>query len=263
MYPNNLKYSYDIKYKGANIVLVARSKDKLEELAKEIRDRFKVQTKIVIIDFSKKDIDYSELTQTVSSLDVSILVNNVGINTEIPDRYLDTPYNEILDMVHVNVDSLVEVTKAVAPSIVKKDGKGEGLIVNLSSYSASSPVPHMAGYSGTKAFINAFSAALRYEYPNLEVLALNPMLVASQMTHISEKRASLLVCTGERLAQDTYKVYGAPFVPNTYSPYLPHSIQTYIVSLLPEKLQAYLGRNQMITVKKKLIAKFAREGKKQ
>uniref|UniRef100_A0A7S1PH88 Very-long-chain 3-oxoacyl-CoA reductase n=1 Tax=Percolomonas cosmopolitus TaxID=63605 RepID=A0A7S1PH88_9EUKA len=243
---------------GANVVLVARSQQKLDEFANELQSKYKVQTKTVVIDFAEKDIDYSPLKNAVKGLDVGCLVNNVGINTEVPDRYLDCSEHEINNMVHVNVDSLLNVSRIVLPQIVKEDGKGRGLLINLSSFSATNPVPHMAVYSATKAFINSFSLAMRSEYRNLEVLSLNPMLVASAMTHIKDNRAGFTVCTGQRLAADTFKAYGAPLLAGTFSPYWPHTLQMFAMSLLPVKVQDNITRQRMIVVKKKLLKRKAR-----
>ena len=79
--------SLELARRGFNIVLVARNSEKLAEVAKEIQNKHKRQTRVIIFDFSKECTlaAYESIAKRVGELDVSILVNNVGILIGLDD----------------------------------------------------------------------------------------------------------------------------------------------------------------------------------
>ncbi|XP_078699302.1 very-long-chain 3-oxoacyl-CoA reductase-like isoform X3 [Branchiostoma floridae x Branchiostoma belcheri] len=138
-------YAEQLAARGLNIVLISRSKDKLEAVAAEI-------------------------------------VNNVGMTPfAIPDFFLNCEDEVYEKTVHCNVNSMIMMTKIVLPGMVKRK---TGVIINLSSILATAPAPLMAVYAGTKAFALQFSKSLAVEYKDKGVIiqAVTPSFVSTKMT---------------------------------------------------------------------------------
>lgn len=82
-------------------------------------NNYKVSTKVVAIDFTT-NYDLSKLKDELEGLDVSCLINNVGVNSEMPTKFLDLSDKEIKDMVQVNISSTLDITRLVLPKIVAR-----------------------------------------------------------------------------------------------------------------------------------------------
>lgn len=158
--------------KGANLILVARSEKKLKSLASQLNEQFKVDARVIVADLSDPKAPqrvYSAATMKGRSVD--ILINNAGFGTRGSFHTLsaDHEHEEIL----LNVAAVVQLTHLFLPSMVKRK---EGIIINVASTGAFQPVPYMAVYAATKAFVLSFSEALWAEYrkQGIRILALCP-----------------------------------------------------------------------------------------
>lgn len=144
---------------GYNLVLVARNKDKLSEIASELRDKYKVSTKVILKDLSKSTSPeeiYTELQN--EAIYVNVLVNNAGFG--VWGNFQDIELSRTLDMIQVNLISLTKLTKFFLSDMLKS---GEGKILNISSAGSFTPDPHMAVYGATKSYVLSFSEALAEE----------------------------------------------------------------------------------------------------
>ncbi|KAI8520742.1 hypothetical protein Bbelb_004960 [Branchiostoma belcheri] len=174
-------YAEQLAARGLNIVLISRSKDKLEAVAAEIEGKAGVKTKIVVADFGSTEI-YDNIKHQLEGLDIACLVNNVGMTPfSIPDFFLNCGDEVYEKTVHCNVNSMIMMTKIVLPGMVKRK---TGVIINLSSILATAPAPLMAVYAGTKAFALQFSKSLAVEYKDKGVIvqAVTPSFVSTKMT---------------------------------------------------------------------------------
>ncbi len=158
--------------KGANLILVARSEDKLEKLASQLVKEFRVDAQVVIANLSDPKAPqkvFSAATKKGQSVDV--LINNAGFGTR--GRFYSLSADKEHDEIMVNVAALVSLTHLFLPSMVKKQ---DGIIINVASGAAFQPLPFMAVYGATKAFVLSFSEALWAEHrrEGIRVLALCP-----------------------------------------------------------------------------------------
>ncbi|MCA1057606.1 SDR family oxidoreductase [Rossellomorea aquimaris] len=154
------EFSYQLAKKGMNVVLVARNKEALDQLAEEIIHKYKVEATVVTADLSVEYAarDISEKLKE-KGLEIDYLVNNAGFGTS--GEFLGNPKEMDHKQVTVNVQTIVDLTHEFLPTMVKK---GEGTIINVASIVSFQPVPYMAVYSATKSFVLSFTESLAEEY---------------------------------------------------------------------------------------------------
>lgn len=162
----------DLAKRGANLILVARRKEKLTILAEQMTEHYKIQTHVISEDLAKLDAAQSvyDAVQKLG-IHVDILINNAGFG--MYGKLHETELKRNQDMLIVNVFSLSTLTQLFLPAMIEKK---EGTIINVASTAAFQPVPYMSNYGATKAFVLSFTEALWAEYKDvgIHVLAICP-----------------------------------------------------------------------------------------
>ena len=155
----------ELARRGYGVTLVARRKDRLDELAEELRAEHGIRAETLGCDLSKP-ASRDRLAGRVQSLDleVDILVNNAGFATGGAFHEAD-PGRE-LEQVRVLVEAVVVLTSAFLPAMVKR---GSGAVLNVASTAGMQPLPYSAGYSAAKAYVLTFSEAIHQEVRGLGV----------------------------------------------------------------------------------------------
>ncbi len=173
----------ELAARGHNLVLVARRKDRLEALAKDLVARHGIRAEAMSCDLSKP-APRGRLPGRVAELglDVEVLANNAGFATNGPFHQSE-PARE-LEQVRVLVEAVVALSSAFIPAMVER---GRGAVLNVSSTAGMQPLPYSAGYSAAKAYVLAFSEALHQELKRhgVTVTALAPGPVATDFWQIS------------------------------------------------------------------------------
>ena len=158
--------------RGRNVLLVARSEDKLVTLCNELGRSNSIRAQYVALDLSKPESPARLFDEAEKrALTVDMLINNAGFGSM--DEFSKLDLARELNMIDLNVKSLVELThRFLQPMIERK----QGAIINVASTAAFQPVPFMATYAATKAFVLSFSEALWEENRayGIKVLALCP-----------------------------------------------------------------------------------------
>jgi short-subunit dehydrogenase len=148
-------YADRLARQGHDLILVARNADKLEQVAKAIRDATGRQVDTLPADLaSPSDLRRVE-DRLANDRGITMLVNNAGIGSTA--RALDADVDTMSAMVSLNVEALMRLTYAVVPAFV---ARGRGTIVNIASIVAVAPEVLNGVYGGTKAFVLAFSQNL-------------------------------------------------------------------------------------------------------
>src|SRR2546428_5424528 len=144
---------------GFDCILVARSQDKLEELAARLESEFRVRTLVLPKDLSKPSaVDEIHEEVTAASMPVDVLVNNAGF--PVFGLFRESDLEAELEMLQVNVVALTALTKLLLkPMLARRDGR----ILNLGSTAAFAPGPLMTVYYASKAYVLSFSEALANE----------------------------------------------------------------------------------------------------
>ena len=154
---------------GWNVVLVARSVDKLNQLAGTLREKHSIQTLVIGADLAKPNA-CREVHEKVNHANIQInaLVNNAGFGAV--GTFTEVDLYRQLEMVDVNVRALLELTHLFLPKMVEK---GEGWVINVSSTASFQAMPYFATYAATKAFVTFFSEALWMECRKTGVKVIN------------------------------------------------------------------------------------------
>jgi hypothetical protein len=146
--------------RGANVILVARSRDKLMSLASEIKKQSKVKAEVIVADLSDpKAPARVHAAVTKKGYQIDVLINNAGFGTQ--GQFHTLPAEVEQKEVMLNAAAVVQLTHLFLPGMVKKKN---GIIINIASAAAFEPLAFMAVYGATKAFVLSFSEALWAEY---------------------------------------------------------------------------------------------------
>lgn len=140
-----------------DLVLVARGRDRLEDLAGELRTEHGGEVEVLPADLT----DAPELRiveKVVAGANLDLLVNNAGFGTVGTFAKLDAAKEE--EEIRLNVVALMRLTRAALPGMI---ARRHGGIVNVSSMAGFQPAPYNATYGATKAFVNSFTEALHEE----------------------------------------------------------------------------------------------------
>lgn len=155
-----------------DLVLVARSEKALHELCDELMLKYHITAHYVVLDLTERDADATLWAETEKhGFQVDWLINNAGFGSGGDFATLDRETE--LRMIDLNIRSLVALThRYLGPMRERKGGK----IINVSSAAGFQPIPYMATYAATKAFVSSFSEAIAEENApfGIQVLALCP-----------------------------------------------------------------------------------------
>ncbi|MBW6422793.1 SDR family oxidoreductase [Rhizobium sp. XQZ8] len=151
-------YAQRLARRGHDLILVARSRDKLDILARRIADETGRSVEVVAADLSDR-ADILRVEDVLrSDQSITVLVNNAGLGATAPLVASDIAKME--EMVALNVNALMRLTYAAAPAFV---ARGKGTIINISSIVAIGPEILNGVYGGSKAFVLAFTQSLKHE----------------------------------------------------------------------------------------------------
>ena len=202
-----LGYAHELAARGANLVLVARNKAVLEKIAAEIKAEHNVNIDVVALDLSKVTSG-QELLDALNKLKLSadVLINNAGFGTN--NRVAKEDRAKIQQEIMLNVVTLVDLTTAVLPQMLAKDF---GVIVNIGSTASFQPVPGMAVYAATKAFVRSFTSALWGEVKgtNVRVLTVNPGATSTEFFKIAEAKPAGKLAPVSDVVNATFKALDA------------------------------------------------------
>ena len=151
-------YADRLAKRGYDLILVARDKTRLADLAQRLKSSTGRFVETVAADLNDKT-DLARIEAVLrTNADITLLVNNAGVGATAP--LLNADIEKMDDMIRLNVGALTRLTYAAAPRFV---ARGAGTIINISSIVAISPETLNGVYGGSKAFVLAFSQSLHHE----------------------------------------------------------------------------------------------------
>jgi short-subunit dehydrogenase len=157
-------YARALSAQGFGTLLIARRKEKLEQLALQIRDETSTKSDILVADLSKLE-DINRVSEKINSMEnIDVLVNNAGFGTR--GYFENIPATTHKDMIFVHNLAPVYFCRAILPTMIKRN---RGVIINVSSISAFNPRPQSVMYNATKQFLMTFSEALQSEMHDTKI----------------------------------------------------------------------------------------------
>jgi len=207
---------------GFHLVLHGRNPDKLQAVQTIIQAAHPACKVVCLLQDGSKQSQMA--ISAIAHLPLKILVNNVGMG---PIRQFEklTPA-EIDETITLNTAFPSQLTHRLLPLLRKPS-----LILNVSSYAGLFPPPYLAVYAGTKAYNNAFSVSLSRELEDVEVISL---LTGSVNTGSNTKPVSFMRPSAATYARQVLARVGCGR--KSIMPYWPHALQTFLISVLPEKM---------------------------
>jgi short-subunit dehydrogenase len=145
--------------RNQNLVVVARSREKLEALAHELRTENGIEVESIPFDLASTGAG-QHLANELSArgLAIDLLVNNAGLGDQ--GRFLQLSLERQLQVITLQNATVVELTHRLLPAMIERKGGG---IITISSMAGFQPIPFASVYSATKAFLTTFSLALEAE----------------------------------------------------------------------------------------------------
>jgi short-subunit dehydrogenase len=154
-YGLGLEFAKLLAQAGYDLALVARSAEKLETNAQQVRSRYRVAVTPVAVDLGDA-ASIDRISQRVPACDV--LINNAGFANY--GKFAELSEERVLDEVQLDVVALTRLTRRYLPQMI---ARGSGKVLNVASTAAFVPGPTAAVYYASKAFVLSFSEALAYE----------------------------------------------------------------------------------------------------
>lgn len=235
--------SRQLAKEGHNLVLVARRRERLEELASRLRNDAPCKVTVIAIDLAQPGAPetlYRQLKQ--DNIPVDILVNNAGVGTR--GSFLKIPTERELAELQLNVVALTHLCKLFGNDMVQR---GLGKILNIASVAAFLPGPYMSVYNASKAYVLSFSEALRQELKGsgISVTVVCPGPVQSEFHQIANTQSVKFLqiapmMTSAELAQHALKAMHdrrAVAVPGIFN-----RLTSLLPRLLPRNWVAFIVR---------------------
>ncbi|XP_050444417.1 very-long-chain 3-oxoacyl-CoA reductase-like isoform X3 [Adelges cooleyi] len=213
------QYAEQLASKGMDVVLISRTRSKLESTASDIRNKYSVNTKIIEADFIDNNSDlYDRIEKELRDLDVGVLVNNVGMMNEFPIFFLEIDKKNPLydNIIKCNIVSVVNMCRTVLPGMVKRR---RGVIINVSSASSVTSTPLLTVYGASKAFVYKFSKDLASEYnkDGITVQCVTPCLVKTKF--VKFMKIPFLVTSPETYVNYALQTTGIKSITTGYPPH--------------------------------------------
>jgi short-subunit dehydrogenase len=193
---------------GYNLVIVARTESDLQRVAAELSQQYSVDVIPLSKNLFNVENAFSVYNEVVDkNIQVDILINDAGQGEY--GEFIDTDIERELDIITLNISSLVVITKLFLKDMVSQ---GRGRILNLSSIAGKTPGPWNSVYHGTKAFVQSFTEAIRSEVKDsgVTITALLPGATETDFFNKANMNDSKIVQTGKlasaaEVAKDGYE----------------------------------------------------------
>jgi uncharacterized protein len=158
-------FARELAARQYNLVLVARSQDKLYAIAEELQTRYGIKVQVIVGDLTDAKTPLF-IFETVTRWDwsIDVLINNAGFGDY--GEFATRDRTRQLAMIQLNIMALVELTHLFLPTM---QARRSGSIINVASIAAFQPMPYLSVYAATKAFVLSFSEAIRVENQQLGI----------------------------------------------------------------------------------------------
>ena len=180
------EFARQLASRARTLVLIARREQRLNELRDELRNQnaqLSIHVRVVDL-FDKSQIDELVRWLQENKIDIDFLINNAGIGDQGPFATIEP--GRLNAMIQINITALTLFTRKLLPQMISQK---RGAILNVSSSAGFLPIPGMAVYAASKAYVNCFSEALRAELrgTGVRVTALCPGPVHTEFGDVAKR----------------------------------------------------------------------------
>ncbi len=259
------QFALKLAERGMNILLIGRKG--ILTVEKEIKQKFNVETKCIIKDFCKsfKSNFFNDIKKFINSIDISILINNVGHRTAWKP-YHKMPPQLIKNTISVGTLVQARMIQIVLPNFLKMSNTRKSAIINITAQcmhfnigfglSNEISVPFLSAYEATNAFGFYHSNSIFKEYNHkkynkfLDFLTITPGAVVTENTQFLN--STLFNVTGEKYVDNILKLLGN--VQGIHNAHWGHSISTLFINFAPfmkNKILYKVGDNISENIMKK------------
>jgi len=242
------QYAEEFARRGANVILVARRQPELEKLAKQLTKDFGVEAHVIAMDLSTTTAG-TELVAAVAKGKhvVNILVNNAGFGTSgrLEGEKRERVQREIL----LNVVTLTDLTVAFLPDMVAKKS---GVIINIASTASFQPVPGLAVYAATKAYVRSFTEAVwgEVEGTGVKLLSVSPGATATEFFDVAGNTPFGVLATPADVIRATFKALDAKNTPPSIVVGFRNAVTAAVSLRLPAKMVIRVASKMFLTPRK-------------
>jgi len=235
---------------GANLIITARSGDRLEALARDLRERHRVSVTVIEADLARPSAPEELFHETERlNLQVDLLINNAGFGAV--GEFSRLPLARQLEMIQVNVTALATLSHLYLQPMLKRRS---GAIIQVASTAAFQAIPYFAVYAATKAFVLSFSEALWAECREhgVRVTGLCPGATATHFqvaAGTAHRRSSEQMQTPEEVVEVGLKALARGR----------SHVVSGLVNLAQTKLELFIPRDIVTRVAARLFRPFATE----
>ncbi|XP_054285177.1 very-long-chain 3-oxoacyl-CoA reductase [Macrosteles quadrilineatus] len=221
--------------KGLDVVLISRTKSKLDAVSQEIRDNYKVNVKVIEADFTEGNTVYHHIEKELYGMDIGVLVNNVGLSYPHPDYFLSLNEGSKVyhDIIQCNIAAMLSMCQIVMPHMCEQK---RGVVINIGSTAGDIPSPMLAVYGASKVFVSKFSRDLSSEYKRygITVQCLTPGYVATKMSKI--KKPTWMAPSPGKYVSSALRTVG---IEEHTTGYFPHSLLVGVIKTMESLSPAF------------------------
>lgn len=199
------EYAHSFAKLGSNLVITARSTEKLLELSEELQEKYNVKVLPITCDVSDEESVKNMISKSLEYFNqIDILINNAGVGSY--GYFNDSDLKDMRQIMEINYWGMIYCTKHVLPSMLKR---GQGKIINVSSVLGKIAIPAMAVYSSSKFAMNGFSESLRGEVKKygIDILVVCPTTTKTEFAtnafDSNKFKLGKIGMTSERVAKET------------------------------------------------------------
>jgi short-subunit dehydrogenase len=195
------EFAFQLAKRGLNLVLIGRNLTALAEVADEIH---KISNSSVVILQADLTKDLDMVLDNTSRFNIDLLVNNAGFG--LYGDFFSNSLDDYIQMIELNISALTKLTRYYGAEMAKRESGG---IINVASVAGFFPIPHLAVYGATKAYVYNLSMSLwaELQVKNVHVLCVTPGPTETKFFERAKMETKGKLMTPEQVVAGTLKAF--------------------------------------------------------